>query len=300
MSRVDPDKRSNSVLTMNEVQQRLGGISGISHEKSRMEFTIGKPSFTENIGCSLTIMDISRTDVSSDRESIIFAVSKQVEFPRISHLFGALCSLFDTPARLGISLRSLSSVTPSFKSSRVQAHPFPKARQLIVSPNQSTGDIFDQMEILWPCQLRKEARESGFVRNTLWTGDTASLRNKRVISEYTDQGLSGWKPQNIFSQEAMPQNLWGMSFRTSSSRAYEGGEQRIIGNISKESFKFCNDRRGLNRGTKGGSIIVDHWEVVPSFWLGDVGANHAYVSAFLCYFILELLYYWLAINVKRF
>ena len=119
------------------------------------------------------------------------------------------------------------------------------------------------------------------MRDVIRRKNTAGLSDERVIPEYPNHSVGRLDAHDVFSYEAAPQNLGGMPFGATATRANERIKERPIVQSCKNAFKLCDDGRLLNRRSWSGKIGSSHGKLIPSSWLGVVdGCAPAAPSAF--------------------
>ena len=77
----------------------------------------------------------------------------------------------------------------------------------------------------------------------------------------------------MFGQEAAPEDLYGMPFRASTIRAFQGFQQWRIIKIRKKGFKLFDDGGRLNRCANRSNICRDHGKVTSFRRSGAVGVS---------------------------
>ena len=285
MGGVDLHDRLRPVEVLHELEEASTRIAFICHQIAGQEPRVCDSGLSQNVGCSLRVMDVARTDIGGNRK-LRLAVNKQMQLPTQGKLSLAVGVLLDRPTGLSVSRSRLASVHPTFQGRAVQSHPLSEARDVsIVAAHQAARHIFQQRKRA-SGELGKEAAKCSLVRDGLWGLDAASSGDERIVTESAYHRLGRWQAEVVLDQEATPENVGGMALRASANRAYESFKKWGIVEVIKEGLKLCNDGWRLNRCASRGNISGDHGKPKPSCWLGAVGVNAPTAPSFLTTFSL--------------
>ena len=231
------------VLAFDEKPQFSAGIASIANNILRTEFTISKPSLTQNTTSNSAIVGRTSRNISSYGK-LVLGICQKVKLIAIVEFIFARCINLNSPSSIWVRRRSLGTVRPSFQVSAIKSNAFAEIRQHTVKASgQTSHNILNHDNVFRLRQLTHEARIRKLGWDTLIADYSTSYGQQRVILQGSYEAGEGWKSYHCHGNICFPENFDCIA--RSASRNFQSSKQSIIRYRPKDSIKLLNNRWGL-------------------------------------------------------